>query len=238
MHMARSFAKERAAFGRTVDKFPLHVQTLARLETETRAGIAFYLRVAELLGKYEVDKCQDSYLLMRTLSPLLKLYTAKQGVAVSSEVMECFGGSGYIEDSEIPVLLRDCQVLPIWEGTSNVMSLDMLRSLAKSKGEALKVVLEDAAKISRGHPVILKNIGKLANFAKNGDLNDVSSRDFSMMLSEVYVGALLVGSCEDEIDQHACDIWLDRKFGETRLSGKLYKKESVILDEKLVFHDY
>merc|ERR1712110_392017 len=231
--MARSFAKERFAFGRTVNKFPLHVQTLARLETETRAGIAFYLRVAELLGNYEVNKCQETYLLMRSLTPLLKLYTAKQGVAVSSEVMECFGGSGYIEDSEIPVILRDCQVLPIWEGTSNVMSLDMLRSLAKSKGKALKVVLEDAAKISKMHPVIMKNIDKLAKFAKSGELNDVSSRDFSMMLSEVYMGALLVGSVEDEVEQHGCDIWLEEKFGESRLSSPMYKKSSLELDEKL-----
>merc|ERR1712110_550860 len=164
--MARSFAKERFAFGRTVNKFPLHVQTLARLETETRAGIAFYLRVAELLGNYEVNKCQETYLLMRSLTPLLKLYTAKQGVAVSSEVMECFGGSGYIEDSEIPVLLRDCQVLPIWEGTSNIMSLDMLRSVAKSKGQALAVILKDAMAQSNNHPAIAEQVKKLTKFAK------------------------------------------------------------------------
>ena len=46
-----------------------------------------------------------------------------------SEGLECFGGLGYLEDSKIPILLRDSQVYPIWEGTTNVLALDMVRAL-------------------------------------------------------------------------------------------------------------
>jgi len=65
------------------------------------------------------------------LTPLAKLTTGKQAVAVMSEVLECFGGAGYVEDTGIPRLYRDAQVLPIWEGTTNVLSLDTLRAIQK-----------------------------------------------------------------------------------------------------------
>src|SRR5581483_4326312 len=54
------------------------------------------------------------------------LLTAKQAIAVVSEAIEAFGGAGYVEDTGLPVLLRDTQVLSIWEGTTNVLALDLL----------------------------------------------------------------------------------------------------------------
>jgi acyl-CoA dehydrogenase len=74
--------------------------------------------------------------LLRVLTPIMKLTTGKQAVMVASEILESFGGAGYIEDTGLPVLLRDSQVLPIWEGTTNVLALDTLRALGKEpKGE-------------------------------------------------------------------------------------------------------
>ncbi|HQR48934.1 MAG TPA: acyl-CoA dehydrogenase family protein, partial [Steroidobacteraceae bacterium] len=64
--------------------------------------------------------------LLRLVTPLTKLMTGKQGVAVVSEVIASFGGAGYVEDTGLPLLLRDTHVLPIWEGTTNVLSLDAL----------------------------------------------------------------------------------------------------------------
>lgn len=56
---------------------------------------------------------------------------------MTSEGLEAFGGQGYIEDTGLPNLLRDSQVLSIWEGTTNILSLDTLRSIQKSKGDIL-----------------------------------------------------------------------------------------------------
>src|SRR5262249_3032514 len=70
----------------------------------------------------------DETAALRLLTPLTKLMTAKQAVAVASEALEGFGGAGYVEDTGLPVWLRDAQVLPIWEGTTNVLSLDVLRA--------------------------------------------------------------------------------------------------------------
>ena len=62
---------------------------------------------------------------------------------VASEVLECFGGAGYVEDTGLPLLLRDAQVLPIWEGTTNVLSLDTLRALSRDH-EALATLIGEA----------------------------------------------------------------------------------------------
>jgi alkylation response protein AidB-like acyl-CoA dehydrogenase len=63
--------------------------------------------------------------------PLMKLFTAKQSLVASTEVLEAFGGMGYIEGSMLPTILRNTQVLAIWEGTTNVLCYDFLRALFK-----------------------------------------------------------------------------------------------------------
>lgn len=63
------------------------------------------------------------------MTPLLKLYTAKMCVEWMSEGIEALGALGYMENSNMPVMLRDSQVLTIWEGTTNVLCLDFLRAL-------------------------------------------------------------------------------------------------------------
>jgi hypothetical protein len=76
---------------------------------------------------------------LRALIPLAKLTTGKQVVACVSECLEAFGGAGYVEDTGLPRMLRDAQVLPIWEGTTNVLSLDVLR--AEQRDQAFSSVL-------------------------------------------------------------------------------------------------
>jgi hypothetical protein len=63
----------------------------------------------------------------------MKLFTAKESVAFVSEGLEAFGAMGYMENSSIPALLRDAQVLPIWEGTTNVLALDLIRALQRDQ---------------------------------------------------------------------------------------------------------
>jgi len=125
--LARSFAKERKAFGQPLEKLPLHADTLAGLEAETWGAFLMTFLLVELNGRQEsgeIDEQQRA--LLRLLTPLTKLITGKQAVAVVSEVIESFGGAGYCEDTGLPQLLRDTHVLPIWEGTTNVLSLDAL----------------------------------------------------------------------------------------------------------------
>ncbi|HXY31428.1 MAG TPA: acyl-CoA dehydrogenase family protein [Gemmatimonadaceae bacterium] len=141
--LARDYARRRNAFGKRLIDHPLHVRTLARLEVECEAGFHLVFRAIELLGKEEVGEATPSESAqLRLLTPVVKLYTGKQAVAVASEAIEAFGGVGYIEDSGLPRLLRDAQVLSIWEGTTNVLSLDVLRAMERA--DALEPLLADS----------------------------------------------------------------------------------------------
>ena len=125
--LARAYATERSAFGQPLANLPLHADTLAMIEAETWGAFLMSFLLVELHGRREcgeIDPEQEA--LLRILTPLAKLATGKQCVAAVSEVVESFGGAGYVEDTGLPQLLRDAQVLPIWEGTTNVLSLDLL----------------------------------------------------------------------------------------------------------------
>jgi len=131
--LATDYARRRRAFGKLLIDHPLHVETLADMQLELRAAFLLAFRVVELLGKDECgDATESESQLLRFLIPVAKLYTAKQAIAVASEAIEAFGGVGYLEDTGIPRLLRDAQVLSIWEGTTNILSLDALRAMERS----------------------------------------------------------------------------------------------------------
>lgn len=126
--LARDYAARRIAFGKPLIDHPLHRETLADLELEFQASLHLVFHVGDLLGKVETGPATDAdQTLLRLLTPIAKLFTGKRSVVALSEIIECFGGAGYIEDTGLPRLLRDAQVLPIWEGTTNVLSLDVLR---------------------------------------------------------------------------------------------------------------
>ena len=129
--LARDYARRREVLGAPLLARPLHAETLAGMEAEREGAFLLAFRVAELLGLREAGEAsEESLLALRALTPLAKATTGKQAVAVASEALECFGGAGYVEDTGLPRLLRDAQVLPIWEGTTNVLALDLLRALA------------------------------------------------------------------------------------------------------------
>jgi alkylation response protein AidB-like acyl-CoA dehydrogenase len=126
LSLARDYAQKRTVFGRLQADWPLHLATMARMEVETRGCLLLLLESARLLGVQETTKAAESDLtLLRLITPLLKLYTAKQVsrtarwvvpkcstlqcMTVISEGLECFGGQGYIEDTGLPGILRDAQ---------------------------------------------------------------------------------------------------------------------------------
>jgi acyl-CoA dehydrogenase len=127
--LARDYARRRTAFGRPLARQPLHVQTLASMQAEYEAAFHLCFELIHLLGQAEHGEADDdARSLLRMMTALAKLTTGKQAVAVSTEAIECFGGAGYVEDTGLPVIVRDSQVLPIWEGTTNVLSLELLKA--------------------------------------------------------------------------------------------------------------
>ena len=137
--LAHDYASRRRAFGRPLLVQPLHARTLADMHAEFAGAFALAFDVAHLLGRVEHGAvAAHEAALLRLLTPLAKLWTGKLAVKICSEALECFGGAGYIEDTGLPQLLRDAQVYPIWEGTTNVLALDSLRALSGGGLEALR----------------------------------------------------------------------------------------------------
>lgn len=156
MALARSYAHQRSAFGARLHDLPLHVDTLAALEAETRGAFLLAFELVELLGRQETGELDDAQrALLRIVTPIAKLLTAKQAVAVVSECIEAFGGAGYVEDTGLPALLRDAQVLPIWEGTTNVLALDtVLRGELSAGLPALRARIQQAITYSDGNAAL------------------------------------------------------------------------------------
>lgn len=162
--LARSYAARRRAFGAPLEQLPLHQDTLAHLEAETRGAFLLAFELVELMGRVESDEADDQQrALLRLITPIAKLLTAKQAVAVVSECIEAFGGAGYVEDTGLPALMRDTQVLPIWEGTTNVLSLDaVLRSDLGRGLPALRTRIDACLRAARDPRLVEVSAGAAA----------------------------------------------------------------------------
>lgn len=146
--LARDYARRRVAFGASLAEKPLHLETLADLAAEAEAAFVLTFHTIACLGTQEAgegDPRQEA--LLRLLHPIAKLCSGRQAVAGASEVLEAFGGAGYIEDTGLPELLRDAQVYPIWEGTTNVLALEAVRAVLRA--DALAPALEEIRRRAR-----------------------------------------------------------------------------------------
>lgn len=132
----RGWAEQRLVFGKRAAEQPLCMETLADLGAETAAATQLVFDGVYHLEALDRGGGDEDRRLVRVLTPLMKYYTAKLAVWAASEGMELVGGNGYIEEFVTARLLRDAQVLPIWEGTSNICVLDALRAMAREGGEA------------------------------------------------------------------------------------------------------
>jgi alkylation response protein AidB-like acyl-CoA dehydrogenase len=162
--LARDYAQKRRAFGAPLSEKPLHLETLADVQAEFEAAFHLTFRAVELLGREEAGVLTPREAeLLRLITPVCKLTTARQAVAAASEIVEAFGGAGYVEDTGIPRIARDAQVLSIWEGTTNVLSLDALRATKKS--DALAAFAEEVASLiaTVRHP----DLARAGRFAKD-----------------------------------------------------------------------
>jgi alkylation response protein AidB-like acyl-CoA dehydrogenase len=133
---ARHYIERRHAFGRPIIEFPLAQETFFDIEAEHVGAMLLTFEAVEAMMRADAGDA-DAAKLLRVLTPIVKAVTGKLAVPCASEAMELIGGNGYIEDSPMPRLLRDAQVLPIWEGTTNILVLDALRVMHKEGTQEL-----------------------------------------------------------------------------------------------------
>jgi len=135
------WCSHRLAFQRRLIDQPLMQSVLADLALETEAALALGLRVARAFD-------EDDRAFARIGVALAKFLNNRRCPAVVVEAMECLGGIGYVEDGPLPLLYREAPLNAIWEGSGNVICLDVLRTLARD--EAARAALHDALAAARG----------------------------------------------------------------------------------------
>jgi alkylation response protein AidB-like acyl-CoA dehydrogenase len=235
--LAHDYAYKRKAFGKLLIDHGLHVKTLVDLQVRFEASFHLTFHTIKLLGKEDTGKASANESgTLRLLIPLAKLFTAKEGVHVASEILESFGGAGYIEDTGLPALLRNAQVLAIWEGTTNVLSLDTLRAIRKEKAadyfmKELELILQ---KIKRPELTVLRMkveaaSGELETFfklSKSWSEEEINSkaRSIALSLARTFTAALLLQHADWELQnnesraQKIAERWIEKDLIEPDLS--------------------
>ncbi|MBI2374249.1 MAG: acyl-CoA dehydrogenase family protein [Deltaproteobacteria bacterium] len=206
--LAIDYARRREAFGALLIEKPLHVDTLAGLVAEQNAAYLLTFRTVGILGRMEAKVASEvDEALFRALTPLTKLTTGRQAVEVVSEAIEGFGGAGYVEDTGLPRLLADTQVLSIWEGTTNVLSLDLIRALSKPATRAALSGELDRALGTVQSPALLDAVATARRAAlhafawldesmKDGALLESGARRFALTVGRALELALLLEHAE------------------------------------------
>jgi alkylation response protein AidB-like acyl-CoA dehydrogenase len=211
--LALDFAGRRRAFGALLADKPLHTDTLAAINAEYAGAFCLAFKSVALLGALEQRPLSinpgDGHeeRLARALVPIAKLTTGKQAVAVASEAIEACGGAGYVEDTGLPRILADAQVLPIWEGTTNVLSLDTLRALGK--GGALEAIIAEvdanlagatdaslAAPVESARSAVRHAVAWVQEAMPQPDRLEAGARRFAMTLGRSLELALLANHAQ------------------------------------------
>ena len=148
-------AANREAFGQPIAEFPLLQRDLVEMAVTHEATLSFAMEAARWFDRYERDHEDDrAFRLMRLLVPVSKHVTTRAAVDTASYAMEIQGGNGYVREFVTHRLYRDVQALPIWEGTANILSLDVLRAMETERAHEELLPLVEGYLDDVDHPLL------------------------------------------------------------------------------------
>ncbi|MGD9889964.1 MAG: acyl-CoA dehydrogenase family protein, partial [Dehalococcoidia bacterium] len=202
----------RVAFGRTLDELPLMRETLLDLTLDSESAIAAVIHTGTVYDRADRGSNDDAKLL-RILTPLIKLSICKRARWSTGESMEVRGGNGYIEDWVDPRLLRDAHLGSIWEGSTNVIALDVLRAIGREGADV--VLVGDIERRLRGvgdpsvrelSSIVWSMLERLGGSIERvnalpGDERELPARDLAERLYLVYAASLLIEEADAQAAQ-------------------------------------
>jgi putative acyl-CoA dehydrogenase len=202
-------ATHRQAFGRTLVDQPLMANVLADLAVESEAATITALRLARA---YDSGEDEHERLLKRLATPVSKYWICKRGPVHAAESLECLGGNGFVEASGLPRLFRQSPLNGVWEGSGNVICLDVLRAMGRSPEsvDAFMAELDGAA----GADARLDNA--VARLRKElADLDDIEARARRVVeaMALAFQGSLLVRHGDPAVADAFCASRLDGDAG-------------------------
>ncbi len=182
-------ATHRTAFGKLLSDQPLMANVLADLAVESEAATVGALRLARAYDAPAGDEHET--LRQRLLTPVFKYWTCKRAPLHAAEALECLGGNGFVEESVMPRLFRQSPVNGVWEGSGNVICLDVLRALAREP-RTLEAYWSEVALAGNGDARLARAVDDLHVDLADGANLEPRARSVVERMAVVFQASLLV----------------------------------------------
>jgi len=214
---AMQHAAHRSVFGRLLIDQPLMRAVLADLALDVEAAVALSFRLARAFDDAATDESAAAW--RRVMTPVTKYWICKIAPNFAYEAMECLGGNGYVEELPLARIYREVPVNAIWEGSGNVMALDLLRVLQKDR-RSVATVMETLAKLCASNEAL-----RGLHASVGAALQSAPDERYGRRIVEGL--AILAASC---ILQRSGPVEVSDAFIATRLQGPLRQTYGVPVD--------
>ena len=204
------YAAHREAFGKRLDRLPMVQETLVKMAVEVEAISAIVFETVSLTGSTGDEQRRQLY---RIMVPLAKLGGARRGVELASQAVEMLGGNGYIETWPTARQLRDAQCHTIWEGTENIICLDVLRAMTKEHAHDALIDRIERALAVADHSLLagvkdtiadgLREAKEAIDFVAQASdqVRQLHARRLSVWLTDLTQAALLLEHASAELNE-------------------------------------
>ena len=203
-------ASHRSAFGKTLIDHALMRQVLADLALESEAATVTAFRVARSFD--EAAESEEAALFSRLATPVAKYWLNKRVTGHVTECMECHGGAGYVEDWPIARFYRQAPLNGIWEGSGNVICLDVLRALARAP-QAKDAFLNEVTRAKGANPHLDRAIGQLEQRLRPALIEESGARHLVESMALALQASLLIRHAPSPISDAFCATRLNRESG-------------------------
>lgn len=202
---AINHTRHRKVFDRLLIDQPMMKTVLADLALDVEAAVALTFRLARAFDEQGEDVGRAW---QRVMTPMAKYWVCKMAPAHIFEAMECLGGNGYVEEGFLARAYREAPVNAIWEGSGNVMCLDVLRALQKEP-DAMSILLDDLLELTSGRPELRDEYDRLADLLHRPQSLDLNARMLVEGLARLAAAGLLNAHAPDAI----ADAFIALRFG-------------------------
>jgi putative acyl-CoA dehydrogenase len=212
-------ARYRSAFGAKLVDQPLMRNVLADLALESEAATMLFMRLA---GAFEHSSAPEERAWRRIVTPAAKFWVCKRALEFTGEAMEVWGGNGYVETGPMARFYREAPVNSIWEGSGNVMCLDVLRAIEREP-EAARALLDSWRAVAHEHPALREALTTLLGMLQGDPASrEASARRIAQQLVLTVQGVLLAQHAPAEISAAFMETRLgDTKSATNRVYGTL-----------------
>jgi putative acyl-CoA dehydrogenase len=206
--LAIGHASTRDGFGRRIADLPMQTNVLADLALESEAAMLSALRVARATDAMESDERER--LLARIATPVVKYWNCQRASYFVYEALQVHGGNGFVMENPIARLYREAPLNSIWEGTTNMMCMDVLRSFSREKGSR-EVFMEEVSGQGTASPAHAKFLADLGDDLGAGTVEEGSAR--------AVVTRMALALQASELLKHSAGT-IAQRFVESRLGGR------------------